>query len=67
VPTREEARRQSAIIQSAWSHFREAAPMIAFLNNRNEALRVQPLALAIESDDGLERVERLLQDLTRNA
>jgi hypothetical protein len=67
VPTRDEARRQSAVIQSAWTHFREAPPMIAFLNSRHETLQVQPLALALESDDGLRRVERLLQDMVRNS
>jgi hypothetical protein len=67
IPTPDQARRQSAIIQSAWTHFREAAPMIAFLNTRDETLEVQPLALALESDDGLQRVERRLQDMVRNS
>ena len=39
--------------------------MIAFLNTHHEALNGQPLHLAIESDEGLERVQRLLQPLTR--
>lgn len=67
IPTREQSIRQSAIIQLAWSHFREAAPMIAFLNTHHEALDARPLTLAIESDDGLARVERALKDLTRKA
>jgi len=37
--------------------------MIAFLNSRHDALEGQPLHLAIESDDGLARVELLLQQL----
>lgn len=41
--------------------------MIAFLNSRDETLQVQPLALALESDDGLRRVERRLQDMVRNS
>jgi hypothetical protein len=41
--------------------------MIAFLNTRHEALQGQPLHLAIESDEGLGRVERLLQQLKRKA
>ena len=41
--------------------------MIAFLNTRHEALDERPIHVAIESDDGLECVQRLLQDLTRNA
>jgi len=64
LPTREQSRRQSDLIQSAWRHFGEAAPMIAFLNTRHAALEGQPLQLAIESDDGLERVEQLLRQLT---
>lgn len=62
-PTPDQSRRQSDITQSAWRHFREAAPMIAFLNTRHDALDGQPLHLAIESDEGLRRVERLLQQL----
>lgn len=65
APTPEQSRRQSDLVQSAWRHFREAAPMIAFLNTHHEALNGQPLHLAIESDEGLERVQRLLQPLTR--
>lgn len=60
------SRRQAAVVRCAWHHFREAAPMIAFLNTRHEALDGRPIHLAIESDDGLECVQRLLQDLTRN-
>lgn len=63
VPTPDQSRRQSDLVQAAWRHFREAAPMIAFLNSRNDALDGQPLHLAIESDEGLARVERLLQQL----
>ena len=66
-PTPEQSRRQSDLVQSAWRHFREAAPMIAFLNSRHDALDGQPLHIAIESDEGFERVERLLQQLRRNA
>jgi len=64
--TPDQSRRQSEVVQSTWRHFREAAPVIAFLNARHEALDGQPLLLAIESDEGLERVERLLEQLTRN-
>jgi hypothetical protein len=62
-PTPDQSRRQSDLVQAAWRHFREAAPMIAFLNSRHDALEGQPLHLAIESDEGLARVERLLQQL----
>lgn len=65
--TRDQSRRQSDLVQSAWRHFREAGPMIAFLNTRHEALEALPLSHAIESDEGLERVERLLRQMTRDA
>ncbi|HEX6072950.1 MAG TPA: hypothetical protein VFY95_08080 [Sphingomicrobium sp.] len=41
--------------------------MIAFLNTRHDALDAQPLHLAIESDEGLMRVERLLEEMTLKA
>ena len=63
----EQSRRQSHVVQSAWRHFGDAAPVIAFLNTRHAALDALPLHLAIESDEGLERVEKLLNQLTRNA
>ena len=63
LPTPDQSRRQSELVQAAWRHFREAAPMIAFLNSRHDALEGQPLHLAIESDEGLARVERLLRQL----
>ena len=65
--TPDQSRRQSNLVQSAWRHFGEAAPMIAFLNTRNEALEALPLALALESDDGLERVQRLLKQMASEA
>jgi hypothetical protein len=64
VPTPDQSRRQSDLIQAAWRHFRDAAPMIAFLNAHHEALEGQALHLAVESDEGLACVERLLQQLS---
>jgi hypothetical protein len=37
--------------------------VIAFLNNHNERLDGQPLYLALESDEGLLRVEGLLGEI----
>ena len=37
--------------------------MIAFLNTHRKELEGRPLTLAIESDDGLARVEQLLDDI----
>lgn len=60
----EQSRRQSQLVQSAWRHFRGSEPVIAFLNTRHDALEAPPLHLAIESDEGLERVERLLEQMS---
>lgn len=64
LPTPEQSRRQSSVVQSAWRHFGEPGPVIAFLNTRHAALDGQPLHLAIESDEGLGRVEFLLKQMT---
>ncbi len=66
-PTPEQARRQSDVIQSAWRHFGEPGPAIAFLNTRHAELAAQPLHLAIESDEGLGRVQQLLADMAPRA
>jgi hypothetical protein len=41
--------------------------VIAFLNTHHEALDGQPLYLALESDEGLLRVEGLLKQLKLEA
>ena len=64
VPTPDQARRQNHIVQSAWRHFGESAAAIAFLNTRHDGLDSHPLHLAIESDEGLARVETLLSEMT---
>jgi len=66
-PTPDQARRQSHIVQSAWRHFGAPAPAIAFLNTPHAGLQAQPLHLAIESDEGLKRVEGLLEEMTLRA
>jgi len=63
LPTPEQSRRQSNVVQAAWRHFGEPGSVIAFLNTRNDALSGQPLHLANESDEGLQRVERLLDQM----
>ena len=65
LPTRDESRRQSNVVQSAWRHFGAPGPVIAFLNTRHDTLDAQPLHIAIESDEGLRRVERLLEEMSR--
>lgn len=71
LPTPEQLRRQDAVLRSAWRSLGESGPVIAFLNSHNERLGGRPLYLALESDEGLLRVEGLLgetgQDPARRA
>ena len=63
----DQVRRQNDVLQSAWRHFKAPAPAIAFLNAQNEALEGKPLQIALHSDEGLQRVERLLGEMTYQA
>lgn len=67
VPSPDQTRRQSNVVQSAWRHFGAPGPVIAFLNTRHADLQGQPLHLAIESEEGLKRVEGLLDEMTLRA
>jgi hypothetical protein len=67
LPTPEQSRRQASVVQSAWRHFGEPGPVIAFLNTSHPVVEGQPLHLAIESDEGLARVEALLKQMTPRA
>lgn len=67
LQTSEESRRQANVLQSAWRHLGKPGPVIAFLNTLHTGLEGQPLQLAIESDEGLERVETLLKQITLKA
>jgi uncharacterized protein (DUF2384 family) len=67
LPTPEQSRRQASVVQSAWRHFGEPGPVIAFLNTPHAVVEGQPLHLAIESDEGLARVEALLKQMTPRA
>ena len=63
----DQVRRQNNVLQSAWQHFKAPGPVIAFLNAQNEALEGKPLQIALNSDEGLQRVERLLGEMTYRA
>ena len=65
--TPEQTRRQSDVLRFAWRHFGAPGPVIAFLNSPHVQLNGQPLHLAVESDEGLMRVERLLEEMTLKA
>lgn len=67
LSTPEQSRRQASVVQSAWRHFGEPGPVIAFLNTPHPGVEGQPLHLAIESDEGLARVEALLKQMTPRA
>jgi len=61
LPTPDQSRRQSNVLESAWRRFGAPGPVIAFLNTRHKALAGHPLQIAIESDAGLERVQAWLE------
>ena len=65
--TPQQMRRQNDVLQGAWRHFRMPAAVIAFLNTQHQDLQAQPLHLALESDEGLKRVEQLLATMTLHA
>ena len=67
LPTPQQSKRQGDVVQSAWRHFGEPGPVIAFLNSRHDVLEGQPLQLAIESDSGLERVQAWLEQASFKA
>lgn len=62
-PTPEQLRRQDSILQCAWRSLGTSTPVIAFLNTHNEQLGGQPLHVALESDEGLVRVQGLLAEI----
>ncbi len=63
----DQLRRQDAVLQSAWRNLSKAGAVIAFLNSHNDSLGAQPLHLALDSDEGLLRVETLLGEMARKA
>jgi hypothetical protein len=65
LPTPEQFRRQDAVLRCAWHNLAQPGPVIAFLNSHNQRLGGQPLYLALESDEGLLRVEGLLDEIGR--
>ena len=63
MPTADQLRRQDAVLRCAWTRLGQSGTVIAFLNTHNEHLGDQPLRLAVESDEGLLRVEGLLGEM----
>jgi hypothetical protein len=63
-PTPEQLRRQDSVLQCAWRSLGASGPVIAFLNTHNAQLGGQPFHLALESDEGLQRVEGLLGEIS---
>ena len=62
-PTPAQLRRQDSVLQCAWRSLGASGPVIAFLNTHNEQLGRLPLHLALESDEGLLRVEAVLEEI----
>src|SRR4051812_43306636 len=62
-PTADQLRRQDSVLQSTWRSLGTSGAVIAFLNTHNEQLGCLPLHLALESDEGLLRVEGLLGEI----
>lgn len=56
----EQKQRQATVTAAAWRAFTSGQPMIAFLNSEHADLGARPLDVAINSDDGLAAVLRLL-------
>ncbi|MEO8455765.1 MAG: hypothetical protein ABI454_11445 [Sphingomicrobium sp.] len=67
LPTQEQLRRQGSVLRSAWQSLGESGPVVAFLNTHNDRLGGQPLHLALESDEGLLRVEGVLEEIALKA
>lgn len=61
---RTEADRQARITASAWRAIGDPQQLMAFFNTDRPDLPGRPLDVAIASDAGLARVERLLADLS---
>jgi hypothetical protein len=60
ILTPQQSTRQSDVIRYACRHLADRQTAIAFLNSYNEQLGGQPLQLALDSGEGLMRVEELL-------
>ena len=63
-PSPDQMRRQNDVLESAWRHFGAPGPVIAFLNTRHDGLGGQPLHLAVESAEGLRRVEQVMAEMS---
>jgi hypothetical protein len=51
------------VLRAACEHLAPRGTAIAFLNSDNQKLGGKPLQLALDSEDGLLRVERLLASM----
>ena len=58
--TTDQCRRQTDVLRAACEHLAPHGAAIAFLNAYNRKLGGNPLQLALESDDGLLRVQQHL-------
>jgi hypothetical protein len=63
--TPEQCRRQTMVLRAACEHLFPRGTAIAFLNTHHRKLGGKPLQVALESDDGLLRVEQLLARISQ--
>ena len=63
--TREQCRRQTDVLRAACEHVVPSGAAITFLNSYNQVLGGSPLELALQSEDGLERVAQHLASMAR--
>ena len=61
----EQCRRQTEVLRAACDKLFPRGTAISFLNSHNAKLGGKPLQLALDSDDGLLRVEQLIAAMSR--
>jgi hypothetical protein len=61
----EQCRRQTEVLRAACDKLFPRGTAIAFLNSHNAKLGGKPLQLALDSDDGLLRVEQLIARMSK--
>ena len=61
----DQCRRQAEVLRTACDKLFPSGNAITFLNSHNEKLGGKPFQLALDSDDGLLRVERLIEKMSK--
>ncbi|MBB5720094.1 hypothetical protein FHR23_003054 [Stakelama sediminis] len=61
-PPADQQERQSRIARTAWLTLPDRTMAVAFLNEYHDTLGARPIDLAIESEEGLRAVERVIRN-----